>query len=70
MIEDFPKPKLSSLAKYLTNGIVQYEGEKWAKHRKIINPAFHIEKLKVRLFFFNVAFEFSSSYNPMIYCIL
>lgn len=51
MIEDFPKPKLSSLAKYLSNGIVQYEGEKWAKHRKIINPAFHIEKLKVRLFF-------------------
>ncbi|KAL5061943.1 hypothetical protein RYX36_023680 [Vicia faba] len=46
MIEDFPKPKLTSLAKYLTNGIVQYEGEKWAKHRKIINPAFHTEKLK------------------------
>ncbi|KAI5421024.1 11-oxo-beta-amyrin 30-oxidase [Lathyrus oleraceus] len=46
MIEDFPKPKLYSLAKYLSNGIVQYEGEKWAKHRKIINPAFHIEKLK------------------------
>ncbi|MCI03997.1 cytochrome P450 monooxygenase CYP72A65, partial [Trifolium medium] len=45
-IEDFPKPKLTSIGKYLSNGLVNYEGEKWAKHRKIVNPAFHIEKLK------------------------
>jgi 11-oxo-beta-amyrin 30-oxidase len=48
-MEDFPKAKLRSISKYFGVGIVHYEGEKWAKHRRIVNPAFHIEKLKVRL---------------------
>ncbi|XP_010275170.1 PREDICTED: cytochrome P450 CYP72A219-like [Nelumbo nucifera] len=42
----FEKPKLNQLIKLLANGLANYEGEKWAKHRRIINPAFHIEKLK------------------------
>jgi len=28
-------------------GLVSYHGEKWTKHRRIVNPAFHMEKLKV-----------------------
>ncbi|XP_074557259.1 cytochrome P450 CYP72A616-like [Curcuma longa] len=34
------------MAKYLVTGVLRQEGEKWAKHRKILTPAFHIEKLK------------------------
>ena len=46
-IYDFPKPDTNPLSKLLVAGLATYEGEKWAKHRKIINPAFHVEKLKV-----------------------
>ncbi|CAH1414652.1 unnamed protein product [Lactuca virosa] len=34
------------LAKLLARGLVDVEADQWAKHRKIINPAFHVEKLK------------------------
>ncbi|XP_074560598.1 cytochrome P450 CYP72A616-like [Curcuma longa] len=40
------KAKMNYLVKYFIRGVVSHEGEKWAKHRKILNPAFHIEKLK------------------------
>ncbi|XP_057525194.1 cytochrome P450 CYP72A616-like isoform X2 [Amaranthus tricolor] len=42
----FRKPYLSPLLLVLTKGLTTLEGQKWAQHRKIINPAFHIEKLK------------------------
>ncbi|KAJ9554684.1 hypothetical protein OSB04_018729 [Centaurea solstitialis] len=34
------------LTKLLVRGLVDTEADQWAKHRKIINPAFHVEKLK------------------------
>ncbi|KAL6614873.1 hypothetical protein ACP70R_037143 [Stipagrostis hirtigluma subsp. patula] len=42
----FGKPKSSRIGKLLANGVVNHEGEKWAKHRRILNPAFHHEKIK------------------------
>ncbi|XP_038877592.1 cytochrome P450 CYP72A219-like isoform X3 [Benincasa hispida] len=48
LINDFQKPtrNLNPLAKLLADGLLNHEGPKWVKHRKIINPAFHLEKLK------------------------
>ena len=43
----FEKPKIGPLGRLLATGLANYEGEKWAKHRRIISPAFHVEKLKV-----------------------
>ena len=54
MISDFPKPTLNPLVKLLITGLVDLEGDKWSKHRKIINPAFNLAKLKVFPFFLNI----------------
>ncbi|KAL6842598.1 hypothetical protein ACP4OV_027442 [Aristida adscensionis] len=45
----FQKRKNNGIIRRLANGLVSHEGEKWAAHRKIINPAFHLEKLKKML---------------------
>lgn len=57
-MHDFQKAKFSPIFDKLFPGLVSYEGEKWAQHRKIINPSFHMEKLKV--------FTITFSYLPMI----
>ncbi|XVE63266.1 hypothetical protein DITRI_Ditri07aG0006300 [Diplodiscus trichospermus] len=43
---EFQKPRINPLVTFLISGLVSLEGDKWAKHRKIINPAFHQDKLK------------------------
>ncbi|XP_059068674.1 cytochrome P450 734A1-like [Cryptomeria japonica] len=44
---NYPKPPTDPLARQLLGkGLVDLKGEKWAQHRKIINPAFHMDRLK------------------------
>lgn len=44
----FPKARgRSPFIKLIVAGLADAEANQWSKHRKIIHPAFHIEKLKV-----------------------
>lgn len=51
----FQLPPLNPLILILTRGLTALEGEKWAKHRRIINPAFHQDKLKVLLLAYHLS---------------
>ncbi|XP_010676733.1 cytochrome P450 72A397 [Beta vulgaris subsp. vulgaris] len=48
-INEFRKPKMNPLTELLAPGLVSYEGEKWANHKRLVNPAFHVQKLKLML---------------------
>ncbi|KAI7751116.1 hypothetical protein M8C21_028710 [Ambrosia artemisiifolia] len=43
---DFQKSKSNPFVLLIATGLVTLEGDQWEKHRKLINPAFHVEKLK------------------------
>ena len=48
----FQKPPLNPLILMLSKGLTTLEGEQWSKRRRMINPAFHLEKLKVPFWHF------------------
>ncbi|XP_019158876.1 PREDICTED: cytochrome P450 CYP72A219-like [Ipomoea nil] len=43
----YQKPVTNPLGRKVARGVATYEKDKWAKHRRIINPAFYLEKLKL-----------------------
>ncbi|TYI79663.1 hypothetical protein E1A91_D05G036200v1 [Gossypium mustelinum] len=51
----FQKPPLNPQILILSRGISTLEGEQWSKRRKMINPAFHLEKLKGMVPIFSVS---------------
>ncbi|XP_056698578.1 cytochrome P450 72A552 isoform X2 [Spinacia oleracea] len=45
-MNNFQKQRLNPYTQILSAGLPNYEGQKWAKHRKLLNPAFQLHKLK------------------------
>lgn len=43
---ELQKPKYE-IFKFLFSGLIIHEGEKWRKHRRLMNAAFQLEKLKI-----------------------
>lgn len=43
----FVKPPQNPLVNLLQLGVSNLDGEKWSKRRRLMTPAFHLEKLKV-----------------------
>nr|A0A517FNC4.1 RecName: Full=Cytochrome P450 CYP72A616; Short=PpCYP72A616 [Paris polyphylla]QDS03631.1 cytochrome P450 CYP72A616 [Paris polyphylla] len=65
----FAKPKAAPIVKLLATGLANYEGEKWVRHRRIINPAFHLEKLKRMLpAFFSCCSELIGRWESLVGC--
>jgi cytochrome P450 len=42
----FEKVGFGQVQRLLHYGVSTHEGEKWARHRRVISPAFHLDKLK------------------------
>ncbi|XP_047951483.1 cytochrome P450 CYP72A219-like [Salvia hispanica] len=51
----FQKIPGSPLTSFLGKGLVMLETELWAKHRKLINPAFQVQKLKLMVGSFHLS---------------
>ncbi|CAD5323073.1 unnamed protein product [Arabidopsis thaliana] len=66
-VYDFPKPPVHPIVELFATGVALYEGEKWSKHRKIINPSFHLEKLKIMIpAFYESCSEMISKWEKLV----
>ncbi|XP_056844453.1 LOW QUALITY PROTEIN: cytochrome P450 72A13 [Raphanus sativus] len=45
-VHGFEKATSFPLIRLLLGGLASSKGDKWARHKRIINPAFHLEKIK------------------------
>ncbi|KAF5794075.1 putative secologanin synthase [Helianthus annuus] len=45
--DEFQKPHPEPYRDSIVRGLLAIEGDKWIKHRKIINPAFNLQNLKI-----------------------
>ncbi|KAL5990006.1 hypothetical protein ACLOJK_010902 [Asimina triloba] len=63
----FCKPPINPWIKILTMGITNLEGEDWVKRRRVITPAFHVEKLKAMMPAFSTSCsEFIARWREMV----
>ncbi|MBA0849546.1 hypothetical protein Goshw_017321, partial [Gossypium schwendimanii] len=64
---DFQKVRTNPLLTLLVSGLVNLEGDRWSKRRKIINPAFHQDKLKNMLpAFYQSCCDMLSKWEKMV----
>ncbi|MFQ6620978.1 hypothetical protein Gotur_002359 [Gossypium turneri] len=64
---DFQKVRTNPLLTLLVSGLVNLEGDRWSKHRKIINPSFHQDKLKNMLpAFYQSCCDMLSKWEKMV----
>lgn len=63
----FQKPRPDPIGQTIVGGLLFLEDDKWATHRKIINSAFHLEKLKVIIIVQCATFFDTSIYINLIY---
>lgn len=53
---EFRRPSQDQMAEVLVGGLFTTKGDIWAKHKKILNPSFNIEKIKVAGLFYTIFF--------------
>uniref|UniRef100_A0A7N1A6M7 Cytochrome P450 n=1 Tax=Kalanchoe fedtschenkoi TaxID=63787 RepID=A0A7N1A6M7_KALFE len=66
-IGEFHNPHADSIIKLLASGVASYNDDKWAKHRMILNPAFHLQKLKNMVQAFHIcASEITGKWETLV----
>ncbi|KAG5597312.1 hypothetical protein H5410_038544 [Solanum commersonii] len=63
----FVKPENYHIIKLLIKGLATANKDIWSRHRKIINPAFHLEKLKIMVpIFYSCCYDMVSKWEKIV----